>query len=83
MTDLKLNIPKFRSTKRLRFQGKDGYLIEKKVVENQLLTAVDKAGLISPGKHLLRKEPPQGSDEYFAKYNRPEHVSDKLIILKN
>ncbi|MDP9047621.1 MAG: hypothetical protein M3N14_05750 [Bacteroidota bacterium] len=83
--EIKLEIPDYDKTTGLRSHWEDGFEIDVKELNGEILISANRAGLISLAIQLLtlaQDTVPPGHHFYFDDYNSLEEGSNKLIIQK-
>lgn len=83
--EIKLNIPEYNPDQGLKSTWEDGFEIESRIIDNEIVISANQAGLISLAKQLLtlaQAEVPTGAHFHYDDSNSLEESSKGLIIQK-
>lgn len=83
--EVKINIPEYTKEKGFKFEWEQGFEIESKLMNSEILISANKAGLISLAKHLLelaQDEIRPGYHLHLDENNSLEDGSLSIIIQK-
>jgi hypothetical protein len=83
--EIKIEIPEYYSDKGITYNWEDGFEIEVKKMNLEVIISANKAGLISLANHFLnlaQDKIPSGSHLHFDQNNSLEENSLELVIEK-
>ncbi len=82
---MEIELEDYKKEKGLQMKWENGFCIEVKAEEGEVVIFANKAGLISLANHLLtlaQDEVPEGSHIHLDEYNSLEENSAELVIEK-
>lgn len=80
-----IKISEYTTEKGLQYAWEEGFKIESKIINNEIVISANQAGLISLARQLLtlaQKEVPTGSHFHFDQFSSLEEDSIDLVIQK-
>lgn len=85
ITTIQIEIPTYDKNQGLQFKWEDGFIVETKIEDGQIVISANQAGLISLANHLLslaQEGVPAGRHMHFNEYNSLEESSVEMVLEK-
>ena len=85
ITIIQIEIPTYDKNKGLQYKWEDGFIVETKIEDGQIVISANQAGLISLANHFLslaQQDVAAGCHMHFDEYNSLEEGSVEMVLEK-